>query len=329
MAHIGIDISKKKLDCLWLRDGEKGKVKTKVFGNRHQDYPALLNWLIRQTDEPPEALQVYMEATGIYHEPLAYWLHQAGVKVYIFNPAHARHYAKSSGRLHKTDKTDSRMLAEFGASRRHRQWVPEPPEVRELKHLVARLDAVQKDIQREKNRLEKAAFSRDAGAEASIGRVLVALEREAQRLQGEIKAHLDRHDQLKRDQQLLDSIPGIGPVLATRLVAVLRSRPFESARQAAAFMGLVPGHHASGTAIEKPTGLPKVGSPAMRQKLYMGAIVAMTHNPDIKAQYARLKARGKHSMSALGAAMRKLVHIAYGVLKTQTEYRPQHTPAGS
>ncbi|ATJ82348.1 IS110 family transposase [Halomonas beimenensis] len=328
MAHIGIDIGKKKLDCLWLRDMEKGKVKTKVFTNRHQDYPALLDWLTRQTGESPEALHVYMEATGIYHEPLAYWLHEAGVNVYVLNPAHAHHYAKSAGRLHKTDKADSRVLAEFGASRSHRRWTPEPEETRELKRLVARLEAVYQDIQREKNRLEKAQFSRDTGAETSIGHVLAALEREAKRLQEEIETHLDRHDHLKRDRQLLMSIPGIGPGLSTRLVAVLRSRPFESARQAAAFLGLVPTYYTSGTSVKKTPTLSKTGSAVMRRKLYMGAVVAMTHNPDIQAQYARLKARGKHSMSALGAAMRKLVHIAYGVLKTQTEYRPQPIPAG-
>lgn len=323
MAHIGIDVSKKKLDCLWLRDAQARKVKTKVFSNQHTHYPALLDWLIRQTKESPEDLHVYLEATGIYHEPLSYWLHQAGVAVYVINPARARDFAKSTGLKNKTDRADSQALALFGATQPQQRWVPEAEEVRELKRLVARRDAVQQDIQREKNRLEKALFSRDSQAATSISHVLTALEQEDKRLQQAIEDHLDQHDHLKRDRQLLASIPGIGPLLSTRLVAALRSRAFTSARQAAAFVGLVPMHHASGHSVEKKPRLTKMGSARLRQKLYMGAVVALRHNPDIQAQYARLRAAGKPTMAALGAAMRKLVHIAFGVLRTQTEYRPQ------
>jgi transposase len=325
MAHIGIDVSKNKLDCLWLRDVQARKVKTKVFSNQHAHYPSLLDWMIRHTQESPETLHVYLEATGIYHEPLAYWLHQAGVTVYVLNPARVRDFAKSTGIKNKTDKADSQALALFGATQPQQRWEPEAEEVRELKRLVARRDAVQQDIQRERNRLEKAQFSRDSQATTSIHHVLVALEQEDKRLQQAIEEHLDQHDHLKRDRRLLASIPGIGPLLSTRLVAALRSRAFKSARQAAAFVGLVPMHHASGHSVEKKPRLTKMGSAKLRQQLYMGAVVALRHNPDIEAQYARLLRAGKPTMTALGAAMRKLVHIAFGVLKSQTEYRPQPT----
>jgi len=82
MTYIGIDVSKQKFDCLWVRDLSKGKVKTKVFLNLHQDFPGLLDWLIKQTNEDIDNLHVYVKAISIYHEPLAYWLHNVGVTVY-------------------------------------------------------------------------------------------------------------------------------------------------------------------------------------------------------------------------------------------------------
>jgi transposase len=323
MAHIGIDVSKQKLDCLWVRDLDKGKVKTKVFPNRHQDYPGLLDWLVRQTGEAADELHVYLEATSIYHEPLAYWLHKAGVTVYVLNPAQVRHHAKGMGVRSKTDRKDSMIVARYGIERKPRPWQPEPPEVRELKRLINRLETVEDDLQRERNRLEKAQFNQDAKAAESIGHMLAALESEARRLRLAIDDHFDAHPPLKRDRALLKSIPGIGPALSARLVATLRSRDFRSARQAAAFLGLVPVLEESGTSVKLRSRLSKAGAPGIRRKLYMGAVVAIRRNPDISDQYARLKARGKPSLSALGAAMRKLVHIAYGVLKSQSEYRPQ------
>ena len=323
MAYIGIDVSKQKLDCLWVRDLSKSKVKTKVFPNRHQDYPGLLDWLVRQTGEDISNLHVFLEATSIYHEPLAYWLRDAGVTVYVLNPAQVRHHAKGMGVRSKTDRKDSMMLARYGIERNPKPWQPEPTEVRELKRLINRLEAVEDDLQRERNRLEKAEFNTDTQASESISYMLVALEREVQRLQQAIADHFEAYPPLKQDRKLLESIPGIGNVLSARLVATLRSRDFRSARQAAAFMGLVPILKESGTSVKLRTHLSKAGAPSIRRKLYMAAIVSTRCNPDVSEQFARLKARGKPTLSALGAAMRKLVHIAFGVLKSQSEYRPQ------
>lgn len=325
MASIGVDVSKKKLDLCWLRDPDKGKVKTRVFKNEHAAYPGLLNWLIKQTGTEADSLHVYMEATGVYHEPLAQWLHQAGVQVYVLNPARVREYARSLGNRGKTDKKDCQVLARYGATHRLSPWQPEPAEVRELRQLVERLETVRADIQREQNRREKAAFSREPQVVASIDQVLVALQQEARRLKQQIDDHFDHHKHLKRDKALLESIPGIGPVVSGHLLVMLRGQPFRSARQAAAFLGLVPVHWDSGTSVSAPPRLSKAGNPQMRRKLYMAATVAIRYNPVIKRQNSKLRTRGKAPMAAIGAAMRKLVHIAYGVLRTQTRFQPQPT----
>lgn len=325
MAIIGIDVSKNKLDVAWLRDPEANKIKTRVFKNTHTAYPALLDWLTQNTGETTEQIQVAMEATGIYHEPLAYWLHRMGVTVHVLNPLQVHQYAKSYGQRSKTDKKDSVLIARFCHERQPEAWQPEPEEIRELKRLIGRIEMLKEDIQREENRQEKAQFSRDLKSVESTQQVLQALRAEQRRLEQSVNDHLDRHDNLKRDQALLNSIPGIGEVVSLQLMVGLNSRSFQSARQAGAFFGLVPVMKVSGSSVKLQPRLSKAGSSAMRQKLYMAAVTAVQHNPDVRALYQRLIRRGKAKMAALGAAMRKLVHIAYGVLKHQTEYRPQHT----
>lgn len=322
-AFIGIDVSKHKLDCAWLRNPDTGKIKSKVVSNDGAGHALLHRWIEQHTGQPLSACHVVLEATGVYHEALAYALHDAGAGVSVINPAQIRDFSKALGVRGKTDAKDSVVLARYGATQRPAFWQPEPAPVRELKARVARLEALDGDIQRERNRREKSEVTQNQEILNSIDTVLAALHAERARLARDIDDHIDGHPELKHDQDLLESIPGIGPAVSLRLMTTLRSRPFASARQAAAFAGLVPVPWESGRSVRKKPRLSKAGSPRLRRLLYMAAVVSLRYNPDIAAQYRRLTGRGKTSMSALGAAMRKLVHIAYGVLKTQTPYQAQ------
>ncbi|MFC4878269.1 IS110 family transposase [Microbulbifer halophilus] len=324
MEAVGIDVSKKKLDVCWLRDASTVKVKSRVFNNDEAGRRALLDWLQKQTKRSPHELGVMLEATSVYHEAVAYFLYEAGVRVHVANPHHVSEFGKSLGKRSKTDKKDSIVLARFLDSRSHTEWVPEAEEVRYLKALLSRLHALDTDIQRECNRQEKAEIQQASDQVLiSITKVLQALEGERKRLEQEIDDHFDDHPGLKSDRKLLESIPGIGRVISSELTAVLRSRNFENAGQAAAFVGLVPVERQSGTSVRGRPSLSKAGSGRLRAKLYMGAVVAIRFNERIKAHYERLVAKGKSKMSALGAAMRKLVQMAYGVLAHQTSYDPQ------
>lgn len=324
MAMIGIDVSKKKLDILWLKDVVTGKAKSRVIDNTPAGHKALLVWAQQQTGEALETIHFILEATGIYHEALAYALYQAGTKVSVVNPAQVRDYAKSLGSRNKTDQKDCMVLARYGVTQTPRLWQPEPEAVRTLKALIGRINAVEKDIQREKNRLEKAQV---AGVMeevvTSIQTVLGQLEKEKARLEALIDDHMDQHPDLKRDRQLLESIPGVGPVISRYMIAVIRSRSFLSASQCAAYIGVVPVHHESGTSVRGRPRLSKAGDATLRAKLYMAAVVCIQYNPDIQRQYKRLLKNGKTKMSALCAAMRKLVHICFGVLKHQIRYQAQ------
>jgi len=322
MITIGIDVSKVKIDCLWLRDVTTGKVKSKVFKNTAEGHSALLQWAMKNAHVESDEIHFVMEATGIYHEALAYTLYDAGSNISVVNPAKISSYGKSFGVRSKTDKKDSWVIAHFGATQQPLLWQPEPSEIRTLKALISRHDAVSKDIQRESNRLEKATISGISNEIIiSIETILMQLKVERKRLENLINQHLDQHPNLKKDRALLESIPGIGPILSRLMIGVIRSRNFTAAPQCAAFVGVVPVQFESGSSVRGRSRLSKAGDANIRAKLYMAAVVAIQHNPDIKQQYERLLKNGKSKMSAIGAAMRKLVQICFGVLKHQTPYQ--------
>jgi len=322
MNTIGIDVSKAKIDCAWLR--EEGKLKFKVFPNTLLGCNDLIKWSLKNTGLEINQLHFIMEATGIYHEQLAMQLYNADTMVSVANPAQVKFYAQGLGVRTKNDKKDSAVLARYGLKETPKLWQPEPVEIRTLKALIARLDGIEKDLQREKNREEKAIISKAPDEVLnSVKQMIGLLETEQKRLDKLIEEHINKHKNLKENKALLKSIPGVGKVVATRMLMLMGSREFKSASQCAAYLGLVPVERLSGTSVKGRSRLSKAGNPAIRAKLYMAAVVATRYNPDIQAQYERLTKKGKSKMSALGAAMRKLVQICFGVLKHQKPYQPQ------
>jgi len=246
-----------------------------------------------------------------------------GIKISVVNPAFVRDFAKGLGVRGKTDKKDSLVLARYAALVQPRLWQPESKDVRTLKALLSRLNGLEKDLRREQNRLEKAEISQaSVTVVESIELMIKQFKAETARIKKEIDEHIDQNSSLKKDRHFLKTIPAVGDVLSREMLAVLKSRDFIKASQAAAFIGVVPKLWESGK-MKGRTTLCKNGPGRLRAVLYMAAIVAIQHNPDIKRQYERLLKAGKTKMQALGAAMRKLVQICFGVLKHQSEYRPQ------
>ncbi len=323
MQFLGIDVSKAKLDCLWLRDPETQKIKTKIFQNTPDGHKALIKWIKITIKAEPENVHIIMEATGVYHESLAHYLFEQGFSVSVVNPARPKAFAKGLGSVHKNDKKDSYILALYGCRIAPSFWKPEAPEIRELKALTSRLEAIECDLRREMNRLEKSEFSPVSELVIdSLNKMIKELKAEKKRLENEINDHIDKFPQLKKDRLLLESIPGIGPVVSRLMLMVIHSRDFKKASEVAAYLGVIPVHNESGV-FKGCSRLSKAGSGKIRSKLYMAAIVAWKYNPDMISQKNRLIMNGKTKMQALGACMRKLVHICFGVIKNQTEYQPQ------
>jgi transposase len=313
---IGIDISKLKFDLCLLRDN--GKLKHKVFANTPSGFVQLSAWLRKQR---VELVHACMEATGTYGEALALYLFDAGYKVSIINPASIKAYAQSRLSRTKTDKADATLIAQFCAERKPPAWQPLAREVRELQALVRRLESLMEMHQMEVNRLE-AGVSAEL-VRASLTEHIAFLADEIKRTESLIRDHIDQHPNLKEQRELLITIPGIGNTTAAKLLAeLLDVKLYKSARQLAAFAGLVPRLHESGSSIKRKARLSKMGAPRLRKALYFPAIAAIKYNPSIKAMSVRLRARGLCPMQIIGAAMRKLVHIAYGVLKSGRPFDP-------
>ena len=317
--YLGIDVSKAKLDCL-LWKTPAGKRKSKSLPNTPAGIQGLLAWLAKQ-DIGAAQVHVVMEPTGVYHEAAAFALSEAGIRVSLVNPLHLRRYAQSLGVLSKNDATDAAMLARFGQERRPEPWQPPSAAVRHLQALLARRDALAQDVQREQNRLDQASLSQaPESVLTSIRSHLEHLREQLRQLDKAIDEHIDKNPDLRDKHALLLTIPGVGDRLADRFTALLGDARFHSAEQLAAYLGVIPVTWESGTSVRAPTRLSKAGPAHIRGMLFMPAVVAKRHNPHVKALYERLLARGKTKMAAIGAAMRKLVHLCFGVIRSGKPY---------
>jgi transposase len=323
MFYLGMDVAKAKLNCCLL-DEAGDRRKSKTVENSRTGIAALLEWTAKQGVANAQ-LQVVMEATGVYHEQAALALTDAGVTVSIINPAQVKDFGRGLAVRTKTDGVDSVVLARYGALLKPAAWQPPPAAARALQALLARRDAVAEDLRRERNRHEKAcATDTPLLIVQSITASIAFLDAELKRLQQAIDEHIDQHPDLKRDMALLTSIPAIGERTGNSLLAVMHTHRFRSAEQVAAYLGLVPVERQSGSSVLGRARLSKAGPSQVRAVLYMAAVVATQYNPHVKALYERLLAKGKSRMAALGAAMRKLVHLCFGVLKTQRPYQANY-----
>lgn len=324
MFQLGIDVSKKTLDLCLLREGVKGRVKTRRLKNDVNAASTVIIWLGKQQCEPTD-VHIIMEATGVYHESLAYGLHKAGARVSLANPYRSREFARSMDILSKNDQIDAYMLACYGALKEPEPWVPPPENVRYLNALLRRRDALVTDRSREKNRLEKCRVTDIPSAiSESIENVLRNLSEEIEHLDHLILTHLDQHSELKKDFDLLTSIKSVGFQLGLNMLVILRGHRFDTAEQVAAFLGVVPIEKSSGTSVRGKPKLSKSGPPKIRAKLYLASLCGLRFNPVMKAMYERLCLCGKAKMCAIGALMRKLVHWCYGVLKTQKPFDAEY-----
>lgn len=325
MHYLGIDVAKAKLDCCLLLELQSCKRKTKSFSNSNAGFTELVHWLDKQRISASDTHAV-MEGTGVYHERAAISLHDAGMQVSIINPAQARDFAKGLAIRSKTDGLDSLVLARYGALVQPAIWIPPTPQARALQALLSRVDAVQQDLLREQNRQEKADVTDTPELiRQSLADSMMFLQTQLKKLQQDIDDHINRHQELRDDAALLVTIPGVGIKTSQHLLSVIHLHHFHTAERLAAYLGVVPIQRQSGSSVLGRPKLSKTGPSHIRAVLYMAAVVASRHNPHVKALYERLVASGKSKMSALGAAMRKLVHLCFGVIKNRQPYNKNYS----
>ena len=311
MKHIlGVDVAKAKLDvALRLVDG---KYRSKVMDNSPAGLAQLLHWLQKHE---VQALHVCMEATGTYWEAAAEYLADAGFIVSVVNPAQIKAYGAAGMVRTKTDKVDARLIAEFCLTQQPAAWQPPSPALRELRALVARRDALVQMRTQESNRLLVARAAVQEGIQAYLD----YLEKAIATIEATLRQKIDDDPGLKGQRQLLDSIPGLGEKTIPVLLSYFGGPPrFGQAKAAVAFTGLDPRHHESGTSVRGKPRLSKIGHAALRQALYM----PITKTAWGRTFRKRLAASGKPPMLIIGAMMRKLVHVVFGVLKSRKPFDP-------
>lgn len=306
---VGIDVSKDKLDVAVLND--KGVYDCFVVANSKAGYAGLLKRVSRQEGQA----HFCVEATGSYHYGVGFFLLDQGQHVSVENPTLVKYFGLSVNSLQKTDKADAKLIARYAFERRPSLWKLNSPEMRELLFLSKRLDDLNKMSNQERNRLENDQLPKLVVK--GINKNLKNFKDEMDQILGEIQKVLNSNEELKKSHELLTSIPSIGLRAAIGFMATFPDlSQYSKAESVAAACGLNPRLKRSGTSVHKQTRISKQGSSHMRKLFYLPALVAVRYNPTVKAFYDKLVAKGKPKKSALVASERKLIMIAYGVLKS-------------
>ena len=307
-VYVGIDVAKATLDVAVHPTGARW---TLAYTERE-----VAGLVTRLTGLAPAL--VVLEVTGGLEEPLVGALAAAGLPVVVVNPRQVRDFAKATGRLAKTDALDATVLAHFAAAVRPTPRPLPDAATQSLAALVTRRRQLVEMLTAERNRLGSAPRTLRAEIQAHI----TWLKRRLGRLDTDLGQAIRTSPAWRVQDDLLQSVPGVGPVLATTLLASLPELGTLNRRAIAALVGVAPLNRDSGTR----QGRRRVwgGRAAVRAVLYMGTLVAVRHTPVLRAFYQRLRAVGKLPKVALTACMRKLLTILNAMLKQQTRWTPRH-----
>jgi transposase len=312
---LGIDIAQETFDVALIVEG---KTRHEHFENNPEGFKCLIRWVRKYARG---AIHACMEATGQYSDALAEYLHNEGMKVSVVNPARIKAYGMSKMRRNKTDKADAQLIAEYCLREEPALWSPPPASFKGLQALVRRLEDLQANYFQESNRLKSGGVN--AVVNSDLNDHLDYLKEKIEQIKKAIQEHVDAYPELKQRQELIVSIPGIGNLTAAKILGEVRDIcEFDSSRQFAAYSGLTPRNFTSGTSVHKKARLSKTGNSNLRKAVYIPAICAKKYNPIIKAFCDRLLKSGLTPMQVIGAAMHKLLHLIYGILKSGKPFDP-------
>ena len=322
MNILGIDISKAKFDVALLIDEH---TRHAAFSNTEAGFGQLLAWLAKHRPAPNTSLRACMEATGNYGLDLADFLHGHGIPVSVVNPARIKAFGASELTRNKTDKLDAALIARFCRAHVPAAWAPPAGHLRELRELVRRCDALKAARIQELNR-KQAGFVSPAVATSIIAH-LEWLDRQIEEIMTGIRHLIATDPMLTRNLTLLRSITGFGETSATILLAELPNIAEFTPKALAAFTGLSPQEHSSGTSVQRPGRISRMGAERLRSMLYMCALSARRHNKALADFVGRMTSAGKAPKVILIAVARKLLVFAHAVVRTQKSFDPSSAAA--
>ncbi len=305
-AYVGIDVSKDRLDVHILPPGDAFSVERNGKG--------LAELVERLRSFAPNLIAI--EATGGFESTTAAALAAAGLPLAVVNPAQIRHYAQALGKRAKTDPIDAHVIARFAADVRPQARALPDEMTQLLADLVARRRQIVEMLQAERQREKRTTLRR---LRKSIARLVKALEKELNELDGEIDDAVRGSPIWREKEDLLASVPGVGTQTARTLMAELPELGTLDRKCIASLAGLAPYTRQSGRWRGK--SMIGGGRKTVRSALFVAAMVAARHNPPLKTVYDRLLAAGKPKMVALIAVARKLLTILNAILRDKKPWQ--------
>lgn len=309
---VGVDVSKDWLDVASRPDGG---------ASRHPNTPQGIAALVDRLRAGPPAL-VVLEATAGLERPLAVALGEAGLPARVVQPGRVRHFALAVGQLSKTDALDARVLAHYAEAVHPEARALPDEKTRALQALLDRRRQLVAIRSAERDRLRQAPTD---AVRASVAALVAYLDAEVERLDGEAAKALEADADWRLRDELLRSVPGVGPQTSRALLGSLPELGSLSRRQVAALAGLAPRARDSGSV----RGVRSIfgGRAEVRCALYMASLSAARYNPELRAFYRRLRAAGKVAKVALVAVARKLLTILNAIARDQRPWQPKMTGA--
>lgn len=305
-VFVGIDVSKRWLDIAVRPSGESWRI---------ENAPAAISELVTRLRGMGPVL-VVLEASGGLQVPLVAALAEAAMPLVVVNPRQVRDFARALGRLAKTDAIDASVLAHFAQAVRPEQRPLPDAQTQRLEALLVRRRQLVEMMTAERSRLMTAA----ASLQADIREHIAWLKQRICGIDEELTRAVAASPRLREQSELLRSVPGVGPVVAVTLLAELPELGTLNRKAIAALVGVAPFNRDSGK-MQGKRGI-WGGRPTVRATLYMGALVAVRHNPSFRALYSRLCAAGKLKKVALVACMRKLLIVLNAMLRDKTPWLP-------
>lgn len=324
--YVGIDIASQSF-TVSLGKAEPGwnlAGKATQFDNQYEGYGQLLGWLHAQK-ATPKGTMICMESTGVYGEQLAYFLKINGYRVCIEAPLKVKRAFDPEG--HKSDPVDSQQIAEYAYRfwDELKDWDARPEVFEQIKVLLSTREQCLEDRIAHENTLKALQRKqiRVYSAERCHQSLITELQNMIERIEVEIQSLIDQHPDLKVKQKNLKSIPGVGPLLADHILLICQQteQPL-SHKRLAAFIGICPYEHSSGSSVKRKPRSRGYGPSALRKLLFLAAMSNSTHNPAFHAYFERKKLEGKPGKVALNNIANRLVKIMVAIYQSDVPFIP-------
>jgi len=322
---MGIDVAQKELVVSLGRmydDWTPEVYANKTFPNTQKGFMTLAIW-VKKLSDPGVELRYVMEATGVYHEPLAYWLEEKGYAVSVVLPSKISNYFRTLEVKTITDKTASEAIARFGLERKLDSWKRPKAIFKNLRQLTRERGQIVEERTMVKNQLhaEQAEAEPNESSIARIKKRILFLNKQEKEVKEDIAVLVKRDIEVTNSIKLICSLPGLGVLTAATVLA--ETNGFElirNKRQLTSYAGLDVREKQSGTSIKGRPRISKKGNKYLRKAMHLPALAAIRHDERFKGIFARLVSKHGIKMKAAVAVQRKLLEIIYIIYKTNTPY---------